>query len=107
MPWRTSSRNSVLPAGFEPSEFIEAHQDRVKRSRGNAGLARDGIAVMPLAGTREEGLEDGEGLTRETEANAKSFFIWAGKMFCRPRPGVERKWARRRWFGACGRIVSL
>lgn len=63
-------RNSVLPAGFEPSEFIEAHQDRVKRSRGNAGLARDGIAVVPVPCTGEERLEDGESLTRGAEANA-------------------------------------
>src|SRR5438445_707926 len=41
MTRRPAFRNSVLPFGFQPAEFIEAHKNGVKRSGGNAAVARD------------------------------------------------------------------
>ena len=75
MPRRTALRNRLFPLRVEPAEFIEPHQDGVQRSGRNAGLATDGIAVVPVAWTGEERLEDGESLTRGAEANAHSLTL--------------------------------
>jgi len=60
----------VFPTSFEPTGLIEAHENRIKRSGGDAGLTGNGVAVMPLAGTSQEGREDVESLMGDTEANA-------------------------------------
>jgi len=68
--WGAALRDGIFPARFEPAEFVEAHKHRIKRAGGNAGLARDGVAVMPMGGTSEESLEDGEGLVGGAKSKA-------------------------------------
>ncbi len=50
MTRRPAFRNSVLPFGFQPAEFIEAHKNGVKRSGGNAAVARDGKSYLRCLG---------------------------------------------------------
>jgi hypothetical protein len=48
----------LFPAGFEPAEFFEAHEDGVEGARGEAGLLAEGIAVVPGSGLVEERFEE-------------------------------------------------
>jgi hypothetical protein len=48
----------LLPTGFEPAEFFEAHEDGVEGAGGEAGLLAEGVAVMPGCGLSEERFEE-------------------------------------------------
>jgi hypothetical protein len=48
----------LLPTGFEPAEFFEAHEDGVERAGGEAGLLAEGVAVMPGCGFVQERFEE-------------------------------------------------
>ena len=60
----------LLPAGFQPAEFFEAHEDGVKGAGGEVGLLAEGVAVMPGGGFVEEGFEEEEGLWGDADAAA-------------------------------------
>src|ERR1700722_13494634 len=60
----------LLPAGFQPAEFFEAHEDGVEGAGCEVGLLAEGVAVVPGGGFVEESFEEGEGLWGDADAAA-------------------------------------
>lgn len=75
MPRRPTWSFGLFPTRLEPVKFFEAHQDWVERAGRNARALAKRIAVMPLAGMDEEGVQDGQRLTRETDAEAHALTL--------------------------------
>jgi len=75
MPRRTALRNRVFPACFKPSPLVQAHEDGIESARRNIGLKGHGIAMMPLGGVGQEGIEDGQGRMREADAYAHALTL--------------------------------
>ena len=60
----------LFPFGFEPAEFFEAHEDGIEGTGGDAGELGKSITVMPFARAVEKGVQQGEGLRRDAQAEA-------------------------------------
>lgn len=75
MPWRAAGVDGLLPVGFQPMKFFQAHQDGVERTGSQTGLLAQSVAVMPMGWAEKQRLEEGKSLWRDTNAAAHSITL--------------------------------
>jgi hypothetical protein len=76
MPRRTSGRFRLFPARFEPAQFLQPHQNRIKRPGRDAGVLAQRIPVLPLSWPGEQSIQHRQCLPREPNTQSHALTLY-------------------------------